>query len=92
MFLRVDKDLFNKGLSPIEILIIAQIAEFEKNSGDCYMSDKVFSEQFGVSEKTVSRTLASLEERHIIIKSTKNVKGGKERRLKLYTTDNLSNV
>lgn len=86
-FLKVNKDLFNLGLSPIEILILSQIMEFNTNTGDCFISDKTLAEQFGVSEKTISRTLNSLEkEKGFIIRSTKNVKGGRERHMSVNLT------
>lgn len=97
LFLKVDKDLFNKGLNPTEILVLAQITEFNTNTGDCFISDEALANQFGVSAKTISRTIAALEEKGLIIKETKNVKGGKERHIKIpqrticpLTTDNLS--
>ena len=61
VFLKVDKDLFSKGLNPTEILILAQIIEFDTNTGDCFISDKQLAEQFGVSIKTVSRAIEALE-------------------------------
>ena len=81
IFLKVDKDLFGKGLSPIEILVLSQITEFNTNTGDCFISDKQLAEQFGVSESTISRTIKSLESNGYITRETKNVKGGKERHL-----------
>lgn len=38
-FLKVNKDLFSLGLTPIEILILAQIMEFNNNTGDCFISN-----------------------------------------------------
>ena len=100
LFLKVNKDLFNLGLNPTEILLISQIMEFNTNTGDFFMSDKVLAEQFGVSDKTISRTMTSLEQRGFIKRETKNVKGGKVRHIKVcqenidkaLTKDNLSVV
>ncbi len=93
-FLKVDKDLFKLGLNPTEILILAQVMEFNTNTGDCFISDKVLAENFGVSDKTISRTIKSLEEKGFIVRDTKNVKGGKERHirvnLKALTTDKMT--
>ena len=80
-FMKVDKGLFAIGLTPIEILVISQITEFQNNTGDCFISDKVLAENFGVSESTISRTLKALEAKGIIVRTTKNVRGGKERHL-----------
>lgn len=81
LFLKVNKDLFKLGLNPTEILLLAQIMEFNTNTGDCFMSDKAFSEAFGVSESTISRELKVLEGKGFITRTTKNVKGGKERHI-----------
>ena len=90
-FLRVNKDLFTMGLNPVEILILAQVMEFQTNTGDCFISDKQLAEQFGVSESTISRELKKLEGMGLIARETKNIKGGKERHIKA-TTGNLTIV
>lgn len=82
-FLKVNKDLFKRGLNPLEILLISQIAEFQGNTGDCFISDKALAENFGVSESTITRTLKALESKGYIVRETKNVKGGKERHIKV---------
>lgn len=79
VFLKVNKDLFNLGLAPIDILIMAQIMEYHTNTGKCFISDAALAEAFGVSTKTVSRTIANLEHRGFIKRETKNTKGGRER-------------
>lgn len=83
LFLKVNKDLFNLGLNPTEILVLAQIIEFNTNTGDCFISDKALAQSFGVSEKTISRTIKALEDRGLITRDTKNIKGGKERHIKV---------
>lgn len=80
-FLMVNKDLFGCGLSPIEILITAQIMEYQRTTGDCFISDSTLADLFGVSSSTVSRALAALEKRGILYRETKNIKGGKERHM-----------
>ncbi len=90
-FLKVDKDLlFNSGLNPTEILIYAQVAEFIRNTGDCFMKDETFAEYFGVSPKTISRAFSSLEEKGWLIRDTKNVRGGKERHIYITNGQNDS--
>lgn len=93
VFLKVDKDLFKLGLNPTEILILAQVKEFETNTGDCFISDKTLAENFGVSESTIKREMKKLEELGYIVRDTKNVKGGKERHIRINnntTSVNLS--
>lgn len=88
-FLKVEKNLFGSGLSPIEILVLSQIMEFDRNTGDCFMSNAAMAKNFGVSEKTVSRAVAALEEKKYITRNTKNVQKGKERHI-ILTKDNLT--
>ena len=82
VFLKVSKELFKMGLNPTEILILAQIMEFEANTGDCFISDKQLAAQFGVSESTISREIKKLEAMGLLVRETRNIKGGKERHLK----------
>lgn len=81
VFLKVNKDFFKLGLNPTEILILAQVMEYNTNTNNCFMSDKAFAELFGVSDKTISRALKVLEDKGFIKRETKNVKGGKERHI-----------
>lgn len=84
-FLAVDKNLLGKGLQPIDILILAQIQEFERTN-ECYATNQQFAEWFGVSTKTVERALDRLEELKYINRDTKVVSGNgqksKQRKLK----------
>ena len=88
-FLKVDKSLFGSGLSPIEILVLSQITEFNRTTGDCFMSNAAMAKNFGVSEKTIARAMDSLESKGLIVRSTKNTQKGKERHITL-AKDNLS--
>ena len=88
-FLQVNKDYFELGLNPTEILLLAQIEEFNRTTGDFFMSDCALASKFGVSEKTISRALKSLEDKGLIIRETKNVQSGKERHIKS-TTDKMT--
>jgi len=57
--------------------------EFNTNTGDFFMSDKMLAENFGVSEKTISRTMTSLETKGFIKRETRNTKGGRTRHIKV---------
>ena len=81
LFLKVNKDLFKLKLNPTEILLLAQILEYQTNTGDFFMSDEVLANNFGVSSKTISRALTSLEGKKFITRNTKNTKSGKERHI-----------
>lgn len=98
-FMKVNKDLFTLGLAPLEILILAQVMEFNTNTGDCFISNQTLAAQFGVSEKTVSRAVANLEGKGFLTRTTKNVQKGKERHMSadlakietaIFTKDKLS--
>ena len=81
IFLKVNKDLFKLGLNPVEILILAQVMEFDTTTGNCFISDSALAESFGVSESTITRALKSIESKGFITRITKNIKGGKERHI-----------
>lgn len=85
-FLAVDKNLLGKGLQPIDILILAQIQEFER-SNECYVTNQQFAEWFGVSTKTIERALDRLEELKYISRDTKTIgdNGQKSKQRKLKT-------
>lgn len=73
-FLAVNKRLLsNTELTLLEKLIISQIQEFTKNSKECYMTDKQFSEAFGVSAKQVTRAIKRLADAGVIVRDTKVV-------------------
>lgn len=79
--LQVNKDLFNLGLNPTEIIILAQVMEWKRTTGDCFESDKSLAGKLSVSEKTISRAMKELEDRGFIIRETKNIKGGRVRHI-----------
>lgn len=81
LFLKVDKDLFNKNLNPTEILIIAQVSEFIRNGKECFMTNKQFAENFGVSESTIKRTFDKLEKEGYLYRETKASQKGKDRKI-----------
>ena len=57
LFLKINKDLFNLGLNPTELVLLAQIMEFDTNNKVCYMTNEQFAKMLNVSERTVSRAL-----------------------------------
>ena len=82
LFLMVNKDLLGKGLSPIEILIMAQVMEFQKNKVICYLTDEQLAESLGVSKSTVSRALSKLcDEKRFIDRHTETIKSKQVRTL-----------
>ena len=62
LFLKVSKNRYfdNKDLSPIDMLILSQVEEFERNEKSCYMASKTFASNFNVSEETINRSIKKL--------------------------------
>ena len=88
LFLKVNKDLFGIGLNPIEILIVAQVLEFQTKKLECYITDDSFAKDFNVSRSTVARAVKALEDKGILNRQTTNIKGGKLR----YLTINIDKI
>lgn len=74
-FLAINKEYFKMGLKSIDILIISQIEEFQRNRCQCYITNKQFSEMFGESEDSIKRSLTKLENLDIIKRQTTFVTG-----------------
>lgn len=74
-FLKINKKYFSLGLKSIDILILSQIEEFQRNEYECYITNKQFSEMFGESESTIKRSIDKLESLNIIQRNTQFVKG-----------------
>lgn len=96
-FLMVYKEYFDdKELKPEDMLILAQINEFNRNGCDCFMTNKQFSEMCHVSEKSIERAINRLEKLGYIIRKTKTVKGfgniGRQRTLSIKISDNKDTV
>lgn len=86
-FLAINKDYLNYDLKSIDILIIAQIEEFDRNKNFCHLSNQQFAEMFGESKSTIKRTIDKLEKLNIIKRQTtfikNNGRGNKQRILSL---------
>lgn len=88
VFLAINKQYFDMGLKSIDLLILAQIEEFQRNGCSCYVTNKQFSEMFGESESTVKRSLDKLEEMKLVKRTTTtNNNGGKQSRVRTLTID-----
>ena len=74
-FLAANKEYLSIGLKSIDILILAQIEEFQRNECECYVTNKQFSEMFGESEDKIKRSLAKLEKMNIIKRNTAFIEG-----------------
>lgn len=74
-FLKLDKSHFNKGLKPLELLILAQVEEFIRNDCECYITNQQFAEMFSVTQPTVDAAIRRLEELNYIRRDTKVTAG-----------------
>lgn len=83
----VSKSLYSTGLNTTEMMLISQIREFERNGSECFVTNQQFADWFGVSTKTIERTLDKLEENNYIKRETKTVntngKKSKVRKIKI---------
>lgn len=70
VFLKVNKKYFNKKLKPLEILILSQIEELNKNNRECYLTNEQFAEMFCVSKPTVDSAINKLEKAKYIKRVT----------------------
>lgn len=90
-FLAVNKKYLDIGLKSVDILIISQIEEFERNNCQCYLTNRQFSDKFGESESTIKRTIKKLDKLNIIKRKTSfvdgNGKANKQRVLSLNEYD-----
>lgn len=80
-FLRVFKEWFCLGLTPIEVMVMAQVAEFNLHNHECFESDEKFAHDFNVSVSTISRTIKSLKDKQYLKVITVNTQGGRKRTL-----------
>ena len=74
-FLAVNKEYLGMGLKSIDILIISQVEEYERNKCECFITNEQFASMFGESVSTIKRALDKLDELKIIKRSTSYVEG-----------------
>jgi len=95
-FLAIDKKYFNREFKSIELLIIAQIEEFERNNCECYITNEQLSDMFGESISTIKRALSSLETKGMIKRKTSTVSNNgqksKQRILSISKVQNEPNL
>jgi predicted ArsR family transcriptional regulator len=87
--LMVSKSLYSTGLNTTEMMLISQIEEFERSGNECFVTNQQFADWFGVSTKTIERTLDKLEENNYIKRETKtvNTNGRKSKIRKIKTVE-----
>ena len=92
-FIKVNTELFNKGLKPLEVLILSVVESFNNSKMICYCTNEQFAEMFSVTEVTVSNALDKLEEKGYLTRNTKVIrKEGKPFRRRTLTITPLVQV
>lgn len=74
-FLAVNKKYFELGLKSVDLFVIAQIEEFQRNGHECYVTNEQLSKMLNESESTIKRSIDKLEKMNIIKRNTTFVKG-----------------
>lgn len=74
-FLAVKKEYFGKGLKAIDLLILSQVEEFDRNNCTCYMTDEQLMFITGAKSSAVRASLKRLEDKNILVRDTKLVTG-----------------
>ena len=72
-FLKVEDDLFEKGLTANEVLILAKVRQFTENKRECYMTNQQFADWLNVSKPTIDNALNKLEKLGLIVRNTRVV-------------------
>ena len=74
-FLAINKNLLGSGLKSIDLLILAQVEEFERNGCKCYITNEQFSEMFGETLYAIKAALDRLEKLNYIKRESFYVEG-----------------
>lgn len=91
-FLAVNKNYLYTDLQPIDILILSQVAEFNRNQCNCCLTNEQFSKMFGATLYSVKASLDRLENKNYITRSIEFISGhgraNKQRLIKLTEPQN----
>lgn len=83
-FLMVDKTLLsNEELNATDIIIIAQVQEYIRTTGKCFVSNDTFAKMCGCSESTIKRAIDKLVKGGYLSRETIATKEGRKRTLSL---------
>lgn len=77
------------GFESIDLLLISQIEEFQRNNCQCYITNEQFAEMFGESVSTIKRALDKLTDMKIILRKTSFIDGnGRANRQRVLSINN----
>lgn len=83
-FLMIDKTLLsNEELNATDIIIIAQVQEYIRTTGKCFVSNDTFAKMCGCSESTIKRAIDKLVKSGYLSRETIATKEGRKRTLSL---------
>lgn len=84
-YMWVNYNFMDKGLTPIELLILSRIDEDNRFNKPCTMTNTKLSELFGETLYAVKNAISNLEKKNMITKTVQyvsgNGRGNRERRL-----------
>lgn len=84
-YMWVNYDFMDKGLTPIELLILSRVDEDNRFNKPCTLTNKKLSELFGETLYAVKNAISNLEKKNMITKTVQYVsgkgRGNRERRL-----------
>lgn len=79
-FLMVDYEDIKKGLSPLDILIVSKVKEYERNGKKCYISNNDFCTMFNIkSKKTITNRIDELVKNGHLSRTYEEINGNKAR-------------
>lgn len=85
----IDKALLNnEELNATDIIIIAQVQEYIRTTGKCFVSNDTFAKMCGCSESTIKRAIDKLVRSGYLLKETIATQNGRQRNLSLPKQDN----
>lgn len=78
-----------KSLSVTESALLSLIKSLSKKRGYCFASNKAICDTLNISDRTLYRMLEKLEQRGFIMRETRSIGIGKERKIILSSSANM---
>ena len=91
-FININVAYMNKSLSVTESALLSLIKGLSKKRGYCFASNKAICDTLNLSDRTLYRLLDKLETRGLIMRETKSIGIGKERKIRLSPSANMTDT
>lgn len=88
-FININVAFMGKSLSVTESALLSLIKSLSKKRGYCFASNKAICDTLNVSDRTLYRILDKLEEKGFIMRETRSIGIGKERKIILSSSANM---